>query len=110
MRLLRCCALISVVAGLVSLAPAQIGTATITGRVTDPTGAVIPNVAITVVKTDTNFQFAATTNDDGLFRVQSLQPGAYKVTFEASGFKRLIRDNIDLRLGDVLPADTLMQV
>ena len=97
-------------ASLVSLASAQIGTATITGRVTDPTGAVIPNVAITVVKTDTNFQFAATSNDDGLFRVQSLQPGTYKVTFEANGFKRLIRDSIDLRLGDVLPVDTIMQV
>ena len=110
MRMLRCCVLISVLASLVSLASAQIGTATITGRVTDPTGAVIPNVAITVVKTDTNFQFAATSNDDGLFRVQSLQPGTYKVTFEANGFKRLIRDSIDLRLGDVLPVDTIMQV
>ena len=62
---------------------AQIGTATITGRVIDSSGAVVADVAITVVNTGTNFQFAATTNADGLYRVQSLQPGPYRISFEA---------------------------
>jgi hypothetical protein len=53
----------------------QIGTSTITGRVTDPTGAVVPGVSVAVVNTDTNFRFGAQTNTEGLFRVQSLQTG-----------------------------------
>src|SRR5438552_4185582 len=78
----------------------QIGTSTIIGRVTDASGAVVPNVSVVVVNTDTNFQFTAATNADGLFRVQSLQPGPYRVTFEAGGFKRLIRDAVELRASD----------
>ena len=75
-------------------APGQIGTSTIVGRVTDTSGAVVPNVAVAVVNIGTNFKFTAVTNAEGLFRVQSLQPGPYRVTFEAPGFKRLIRDAV----------------
>src|SRR5262249_49825838 len=60
----------------------------------------VAGVSVRVVNTDTNFQFQAITNSDGLFRVQSLQPGPYRVTFEAAGFKRLVREGIDLRVGD----------
>ena len=81
---------------------AQIGTGTITGQVTDPTGAVVPRVTVTVVNTDTNFTFSTETNDAGLFRVPSLQPGTYRVSYEAKGFKRLVRDNIMLRTGNTL--------
>ncbi|MBI3473788.1 MAG: carboxypeptidase regulatory-like domain-containing protein, partial [Candidatus Solibacter usitatus] len=95
---------------LASVASAQIGTSTITGRVTDSTGAVVPKVSITIVQTATNFQNTAVTNEDGIYRVPSLQPGAYRVTFEASGFKRLVRENIDLRTGDVLAVDAALQV
>lgn len=89
---------------------AQIGTSTITGRVTDPTGAVIPAVKLLVIAKDTNFQYTASTNQEGLFRVQSLQPGPYQVIFEASGFKRVVRDNIDLRTGDVLPVNATLEL
>ena len=89
---------------------AQIGTATITGRITDPTNAVVPGVEVTVVNPATNFTFTAASNDQGLFRVQSLQPGAYRVTFKASGFKTVVREGIDLRIGDVLALDTALEV
>jgi hypothetical protein len=92
------------------LALGQIGTSTITGRVTDPSGAVMAGVQATVVHVDTNFTFNATTNAEGLFRVQSLQPGRYRVTFEAAGFKRLVRDDVELRTGDTLAVDATLQV
>jgi hypothetical protein len=88
----------------------QIGTSTIIGRVTDPSGAVVPNVAVVIVNTGTNFQFTAVTNADGLFRVQSLPPGPYRVSFEAAGFKRVIRDAVDLRASDTLPVDATLEV
>jgi len=89
---------------------AQIGTSTLTGRVTDPSGSVVPNVTITVTQEGTNFTFPATTNNEGLYRVLSLQPGKYKIVFELQGFKKLVRDNVDLRVGDTLAVDAQLQV
>ena len=57
---------------------AQIGTSTITGRVTDSTGAVIPSVQVTVVHPATNFTYNGVTNVEGIYRVPSLQPGFYR--------------------------------
>jgi hypothetical protein len=89
---------------------AQIGTSTLTGRVSDSTGAVVPGVNVTVVQPSTNFTFNATTNSDGLYRVQSLQPGAYRITFEAAGFKKSVREDVELRTGDTLAVDMALQV
>src|SRR5262245_38342837 len=83
----------------------QVGTSTITGRVTDSSGAIIPGVNVTIVQTQTNFRFNAVTNSEGLYRVLSLQPGMYRLTFEGSGFRRLVRDNVELRTGDTLAID-----
>ena len=57
---------------LALLAQAQVGTSTLTGRVTDPTGAVAAGVAVTITNTVTNFRFSANTNEEGLYRVLSL--------------------------------------
>ncbi|MEZ5400290.1 MAG: TonB-dependent receptor [Bryobacteraceae bacterium] len=88
----------------------QIGTSTLTGRVTDSTGAVVPGVQVTVVHTGTNFTQNAATNDEGLYRVLSLQPGIYRVSFESQGFKKAVRENVELRTGDTLAVDMTMQV
>ena len=95
------------VAGAVLL-PAQIGTSTITGSVTDPSGSAVPEVAVTVTNVDTNFKFMARTNTEGLYRVPSLQPGPYRITFQATGFKQFVRDGVTLRTGDVLPIDVTL--
>src|ERR1041385_1453220 len=108
---LRRCALLSLTAvAMISMLPAQVDTGTITGRVTDPTGASIPGVQVSLVQTETNFRFAGLTNSEGIYRVQSLQPGTYRVTFEAAGFKRGVQDNIALRVGDVRAVDVVMEV
>jgi hypothetical protein len=95
---------------LISSVHAQVDTATITGRVSDSTGASIANAQVRVVQKETNFQFAAVTNSEGIYRVQSLQPGTYQVTMEAAGFKRLVQDGITLRVGDVLPVNGELQI
>ena len=89
---------------------AQVDTATITGRVSDPTGATVGGVQIKVVQIETNFQFAAVTNPEGIYRVQSLIPGTYQVTFEAAGFKRVVQANISLHTGDVLAVNATLEV
>jgi TonB-dependent Receptor Plug Domain. len=62
------------------------------------------------VQTENNFQFAAVTNSEGLYRVQSLQPGTYQVTIEAAGFKRVVERNVTLHTGDVLPVNVTLEV
>ena len=52
----------------------------------------------------------AVTNPEGLYRVQSLQPGPYRLTFESAGFKKGVRDDIELRTGETLAIDMSLQV
>ena len=64
----------------------QIGTSTLTGRITDTTGAVVPKVSVTVVQTGTNFTQNTVSNDEGIYRVLSLQPGTYRITFDTAAY------------------------
>ncbi len=105
-----CAAAVLVWMSAVSPSYGQVNTGTITGTATDPSGATIPNVKVTVVQTDTNFESRAETNSEGLYRVQSLMPGTYRVTFEGAGFKRVVQSGIDLRVGDVLPVNVKLEI
>ncbi|MCX6626009.1 MAG: carboxypeptidase-like regulatory domain-containing protein, partial [Candidatus Solibacter sp.] len=68
---------------------AQIDNGNITGRVTDPSGAVIAGAQVTVTQTAMNFEAVAQTNEEGIYRAQSLRPGPYRVSVTAAGFKNL---------------------
>jgi hypothetical protein len=63
------------------------GTAGLTGTVTDPSGAVVQNVTVTLTSSDTNQARTTTTNADGVYKFSLIPPGTYKVRFMASGFK-----------------------
>jgi hypothetical protein len=76
------------VAACLPLAHGQIVTGTITGEVTDPSGAEIAGAHVTAQNLDTNVATAATTNSSGLFRIDFLPVGHYQVTVEANGFER----------------------
>ena len=89
---------------------AQNNTGIISGRVTDPSGAVIPNAQITVTQTETNVEVPSATNSDGLFRMPSLINGPYKVTIIAAGFKKQVRDGITLRIGENLNVEVKLDV
>src|SRR5215472_4729040 len=86
------------------------GANTIVGNVTDTSGAVIPGAKVTVVNTDTNFHFEGQTNQDGYYYVPYLRPGVYNVTIEAQGFKRYVRDRIELRTNDQPRIDARLEV
>jgi hypothetical protein len=105
---------LSIVAALLALLVfpvfAQIDTGTITGRVTDPSGAVVAGAQVTVVQTEMNFENVTQTNPEGIFRVQSLRPGPYRITVSAAGFKRTVRENQELRVGDTMAVDTILEV
>src|SRR5918912_1527642 len=62
--------------------------ATITGQVTDSTGAVIPGATIVVTNKDTNAERRVQANEDGNYTVTPLTPGSYTVVVEQANFKR----------------------
>jgi Carboxypeptidase regulatory-like domain/TonB dependent receptor len=98
-------------AAVCSSAVAQNDRASITGRVTDPSGASVSGAAVKVTNMNTGATFDATTNDDGRFVVPSvLQVGIYKVEASKSGFKTAVSDNIELRIGDVREVNLALQV
>jgi hypothetical protein len=71
----------------------------IRGTVTDASGAVIPDVQVTVLNVDTGVSKEYTTNRDGLFDTSSIVAGNYKVTFSKEGFGELVRGPITLEVG-----------
>jgi hypothetical protein len=89
---------------------AQTNTGIISGRITDPTGAVVPDAQITVTQTETNVDAVSATNSEGLFRVPSLINGPYRVTVTASGFKKQVRDGLTLRIGENLNVEMKLEL
>src|SRR5579859_208774 len=84
--------------------------ATIVGTVTDPSGAVVPNVAVTITNTDTGLSRTYPTNDAGQYVAPDLQIGHYTVKATASGFKAAEQKSIVLNVGDRIRVDFQMQL
>src|ERR1700691_5820731 len=63
------------------------GTSALAGTVTDPSGAAIPGVTVTITNNGTAHTRSATPATDGSYRFNLLQPGDYKASFAATGFK-----------------------
>jgi hypothetical protein len=59
----------------------------ILGTVQDKSGAVVAKVAVTATNQGTNISVVGTTNSNGEYRIDNLQPGSYRVTFDAKGFR-----------------------
>ena len=72
---------------LVSNAPAQITSGTITGTVLDTSGAVVPESKVTVTNEATGTSRDLTTTDTGVFIFAGLPPGAYSVKVDKTGFR-----------------------
>src|SRR5437868_14817539 len=68
-------------------ARAQSFMASVSGIVNDPSGAVVPNARVTVTDIARGVPFTTTSNQDGVYLINSLIPSTYKVTAEAAGFQ-----------------------
>ncbi|HMH45420.1 MAG TPA: carboxypeptidase-like regulatory domain-containing protein [Pyrinomonadaceae bacterium] len=73
---------------------AQQTTGSLTGTVTDPSGAVVPGATVKAVNNATGAERSAESNSSGTFDLQALQPGTYTVTIDAKGFKRAVSRDI----------------
>src|SRR5271165_5181413 len=85
-------------------------TGTITGTVTDPSGAVITKARITVRNEATNAVRNAETNGDGDFTVALLPPGRYEVTAENAGFRKSVFSDVTVNVDQTVRADFALEV
>ena len=84
---------------------AQESSGSISGRVQDPSGAVIGGAHVRATNTATGVSATADSNQDGLYTIPQLPPGAYTLTAEMSGFKKIERPGIEVRVNDRLNVD-----
>lgn len=93
----RICAAILAILSLAPLS-AQVATGNIRGTVSDATGAVLQNCSVLIVNTQTGFQRAITTNEQGDFNAPSLPVGVYDITASLAGFQKTTLSGIELRV------------
>src|SRR6185369_7411136 len=70
----------------------------------------VPNATVVVKNTETNIEATITTNEEGVFVAPLLNPGKYSVSVSASGFKKSLRDKVELNVGDRLSIDVQLEV
>jgi hypothetical protein len=104
----HCSLLLSLI--FIAATPALAQDAQLSGRVTDPSGAVIANARIEVRNQATSASRATTTNADGLYVVPFLTPGVYTISADASGFKRFEQREVKLEAAQQGTIDLKLEV
>ena len=95
-KFLGLCVILPALISFACRADAQATTGSITGQVSDSTGAVIPNVAITATDVNKGVEFHGRTNAVGEYIILDVTPGLYKVTASAPGFQTGVALNAEL--------------
>jgi len=101
---------LGLVFSLAPLALAQEFRGQISGRIVEASGASVANAKVTVKNTGTGVAVTATSDENGDYKVLYLLPGRYSVEVEATGFKKTVRGNIEIRVGDRVGLDLSLEV
>ena len=83
---------------------------TITGTVTDPTGAVVPNASIQVTNSETSAVYQVATTSTGNYTLANLPVGTYVLTVDAQGFKKLNRPGLVVQVAETVRVDAVLEV
>ncbi len=83
---------------------------TITGTITDPGGAVVPNAAVEAVNQATAVKFAAGASGTGNYTLANVPVGTYAVSVTVPGFKKFVRPNIIVQVGETIRVDATLEV
>ena len=104
-------ALIALVAlGESKLYAQAVSIASVNGRVTDQTGAVVPNAQVKMTEVDTNAAHVTTSGTDGLYSFPSLPIGAYSLEVAAPGFQSYVQKGIRLQVNDAPQVNVSLKV
>src|SRR5262245_33797208 len=89
---------------------AQTGTSSISGRVSDPQGQVVPGATVTLASNTTGTVRTALSNESGLYQFLSMPPGVYEMTIELTGFKTAKFQQVELRVDTPQRQDVKLEV
>jgi hypothetical protein len=95
---------------LTSASFAQSDRGTITGTVTDPAAAVVPNAAISVINEENGSEYQTLTTATGNYTLPSLPAGVYDLSVQSAGFKKLTQRGIRVEVAQVARIDISLQV
>ena len=90
--------------------PSQTTYGSVTGSVTDQSGAIVAEAQITLTNAATSEKRVLTTGQDGLYNFVNLIPGKYRIDVEKSGFKRTSNPDVVVDVGQTVRADIALQV
>jgi hypothetical protein len=93
-----------------TMAQAQVLYGTISGNVTDSSGAVVPGASVTALNTGTSYSRTVATNSEGIYLIQDLQPGTYKITVTAAGFGPYEVANVPVNPNQITRSDAELRV
>src|SRR5262249_19589390 len=82
----------------------------VTGRVTDPSGAVIPGASLTLTNTNTNAVRNVVSTEAGAYTFPSIAPGFYRLRTELPGFKAAVSEPFEVQVQQVVRLDVVLQV
>src|SRR6266851_1623603 len=89
---------------------AQDPNATVSGRVLDPSSAVVPGTQVRVINDATNIEYSTVTNDAGIYSIPSVLPGKYHIQVSKNGFKNLVKPDVVLHVQDALTINFTLEI
>lgn len=108
--LFRSLAAMVLLLGLPALASAQAAYGSLLGNVTDDSGAGVPGATVTVTEVRTNIPRTAVSNATGYYIITNLPPGVYRVEGELQGFKKFVRENVEVKVNTTVRVDVSLSV
>ena len=106
MRRILCALCFALLCGL----SARSQEAQVTGLITDPTGAVVPQASINLRNQDTGVKYRTDSNGAGIYTFPFVKPGPYEVTVEKTGFKTVNRTNIKIDVSQNARIDITLEI
>jgi hypothetical protein len=101
---------LGLVVALASTAAGQAAHGTLLGNVRDETGGAVPGATITAIEVQTNIARTTVSNETGYYTFTNLPPGVYRVEGELQGFKKFLRDGVEVRVNTTVRVDVALSV
>ena len=89
---------------------AQAVKGSLVGNVSDSANLAIPGATVTITEVNTNISYNTTTNENGYYVFSNLKDGTYRVVGELTGFKKTIRDGVDVPVNATVRVDLKMEI
>src|SRR5256885_43440 len=104
-----CGTIVALVLASSALAAAQAVKGSLLGSVSDASGSVLPGVTVTITEVNTNISYSAVSNQSGYYMFSNLKDGTYRVVSELTGFKRVVRDGVEVPVNTTVRVDLKME-